>query len=139
MNVGKELTMARRRVKSKTYDFSEVFSSMVTEYADEVQKQVLMTMEEMGKDTSKELKRVSPKNTGEYASGWTYRIETNSFGSIKVVIYNAEKPTLTHLLENGYIARNGERVGQVEHIKDVQKTIENEALRKMKRGLDDIQ
>lgn len=77
---------------------------------------------EMAKEAVKELKRTSPKKTGEYAKSWKYKKMSDG----RVVIYN-KKYFLTHLLEHGHAITKGKRAGErVEgrpHIEPVQKMI----------------
>lgn len=111
---------------------------ILNEYADEVEAKTQTVMTEIAQDTASELTQLSPKNTGEYSKGWTYTMQTNSLGTVKVRVYNSTKPTLTHILENGYVARNGRRIAGQKHISTVQKNIENEALKKLERGINEI-
>ena len=47
----------------------------------------------------------SPTLSGEYKKGWTIRTKRLKFG-FDGVIYNKDKPGLTHLLNNGHIKAN---------------------------------
>lgn len=54
------------------------------------------------------LKAVSPKRTGEYASGWSAKKQDHGY-----VVYNKKAPGLTHLLEYGHVVINAKgRVGR---------------------------
>ena len=55
----------------------------------------------------KELKQTSPKmpGGGDYARGWRVKMETSRFERGGTV-YNANKPGLTHLLENSHVIKN---------------------------------
>lgn len=53
---------------------------------------------EAAKNAVKELRITSPRRTGKYERGWTYRKEKSG----KVIVYNRARPWLTHLLENGH-------------------------------------
>ena len=44
--------------------------------------------------------------TGVYAGGWTSRVEVGWL-QVTGVIYNKDRPSLTHLLEHGHVTRNG--------------------------------
>lgn len=46
------------------------------------------------------LRQRSPKDTGEYAKGWRVKTAQRNHERVKV-IYNANKPELTHILEYG--------------------------------------
>jgi len=78
---------------------------------------VSRAIDEAARETAKamvaDLRQTSPKDTGEYAKGWTRRKE--SPGSYRV--YNKTKPQLTHILEHGHAKRGGGRVEGRPHIK----------------------
>lgn len=101
----------------------------------ELQEDVKTALEKASKEVMKEgtqkIKSTSPKRTGKYAQGWRQRKNGDS-----IVIYNANKPGLTHLLENGYTARNGKRVKPQPHIKKVQDFVEEEAERRIRKILE---
>ena len=75
-----------------------------------------------------DLRQNSPKKTGEYAKGWTYTVKETAPGSFTGVVYQKNKPGLTHLLEKGHAKRNGGRVAGIPHIEpafeDARKTLE---------------
>lgn len=57
-------------------------------------------LSKMAKDLVEELKKTSPKNTGEYAEGWT----SKRIGKFEVV-YNKNRGSLVHLKEYGHVVR----------------------------------
>ena len=100
----------------------------------ELQTDVKEALEKATKETAKEgvnrLKTTSPKRTGKYAQGWRQRKNGDS-----IVIHNSSKPGLTHLLENGYTARNGRRVTPQKHIKKVEDYVIDEVEKKIRELL----
>ena len=80
-------------------------------------EEVGAAIEEAVKETARalatDLRETSPKDTGEYAKGWTARKE----GPGRYVVYNKKKPQLTPLLEHGHAKRGGGRVEGRPHIK----------------------
>lgn len=76
---------------------------------------------QVAQETAKQLRSTSPKNTGEYASGWTVKKEPGEMGSTGYVVYNSKKPWRTHLLEFGHEKKNQHgsygRVAAHPHIK----------------------
>lgn len=66
------------------------------------------------------LKATSPRNTGQYAAGWTMKPYTE--GRVKgYVVYNATNYQLTHLLEHGHAKSHGRgRVRAQKHIAPVE-------------------
>jgi len=85
----------------------------VRTYTEEVGAAIDQAARDTAKAMAKDLRETSPKDTGEYAKGWTYRKEAP--GSYRV--YNKKKPQLTHLLEHGHAQRGGGRVEGRPHIK----------------------
>ena len=82
-------------------------------YTEDVSEAIDQAARDTAKAMAKDLRETSPKDTGEYAKGWTYRKEAP--GSYRV--YNKKKPQLTHLLEHGHAKRGGGRVEGRPHIK----------------------
>ena len=113
-------------------------ASAVTEILEDYSDQVQATLNEVTKDVAKEavkkLKSISPKGTGDYAKGWKAKTTGSRLG-IQNVIYNANKPGLTHLLENGHAKRGGGRTPAHEHIKPVEEWANEEVVRKVKEDL----
>lgn len=76
---------------------------------------------------------------GEYASGWTSRVEMKRY-SRQGFIYNKKEPGLAHLLEHGHVSKNGTRrvFGRVEgreHIAPVEQKIVEDFEKEVKGSL----
>ncbi|WP_299314488.1 HK97 gp10 family phage protein [uncultured Halomonas sp.] len=82
-------------------------------YTEDVSEAIDQAARDTAKALAKDLRETSPKDTGEYAKGWTHRKEAP--GSYRV--YNKKKPQLTHLLEHGHAKAGGGRVEGIPHIK----------------------
>ena len=85
---------------------SDTVKRILEDYGEEAEKAVEKTAKKVAKQAKKELKATSPSDSGEYAKGWSYRVQQNRMYT-NMVIHNAKKPGLTHLLENGHATRNG--------------------------------
>ena len=85
-------------------------------YTEDVSEAIDQAARDTAKAMTKDLRETSPKDTGEYAKGWTHRKEAP--GSYRV--YNKKKPQLTHLLEHGHAKAGGGRVEGIPHIKPAQ-------------------
>jgi len=79
---------------------------ILEEYRTEVERGTKECVQKAAKAGVAALKGTSPKHTGEYAAGWTSKIEEGRMGAT-ATIYNAAKPGLPHLLEHGHVTRNG--------------------------------
>ena len=93
-------------------------------YSDEVAEGIRKEVKAVAKETVAALKATSPKDTGEYARGWSSRVEFESREDIRVRIYNRTEPQLTHLLEYGHAKTNGGRVEGRPHIRPAEQQAE---------------
>lgn len=75
------------------------------EYTDEVEEGLEEAKEKAAKDAVKTLKITSPKRFGDYAKSW----RAKKVGKAWVVHVAAPHYRLAHLLEKGFVLRNGGR------------------------------
>lgn len=93
--------MAKKYVTSN--DFGEVMLDLLNEYEDEIYNDVEETAKDISSQALIAVKAASPKNTGEYAAGWTKNtINNKRAGYYCVRIRNRERYRLTHLLNFGH-------------------------------------
>lgn len=88
----------------------------LAEYSQDVADGVKKEVKQVAKEMVQDLKQTSPRDSGEYASGWREKTEFESAEDIRERVYNAKKPQLTHLLEYGHAKQNGGRVNGKPHI-----------------------
>jgi hypothetical protein len=82
--------------------------NILEEYADDVSRKTEECVKKVAQKGAKALRNSSP-GSGDYAKGWTYKVETSRMNTV-ATLYN-KKPGLPHLLEHGHVTRNGtERV-----------------------------
>ena len=100
----------------------------LSEYSLDVADELKKEIKDEAKRGVRRLKQLSPRDTGEYAKGWRYKVDYEDMNDIRITIYNAKKPSLTHVLENGHTIvqgrRKGDRVEGRPHIRIVEKEIE---------------
>ncbi|WP_404466542.1 HK97 gp10 family phage protein [Planococcus rifietoensis] len=101
---------------AKISDLSKLIAQSLQAYSTDVEKGLEEAKVKVTKEAVKSLKSKSPKGeTGEYAKGWrTKRV------SGALVIHNATRYQLTHLLEKGHAKVSGGRVPARVHIKPVE-------------------
>ena len=118
-----------------TTDIAEEIAKELQAYTVEVQIKVEKAAKRIGREAISKLKETSPRGHGKehYADGWKARLEKSDMG-FHITIYNAKKPGLTHLLENGHLNRDGSRTKAFPHIKAVQ----DEANEKLVREIEKI-
>ena len=122
--------------------FSQL-QSEITEYGSEVLFALQEVTKEVGAEAVQKLKSSSPRSKGKssykgghYATKWTTESDRAGKTDTTTIVYN-KKPTyrLTHLLEHGWVARNGRRVPGQEHIKPVDDWVQNEVIEALARKL----
>lgn len=119
----------------------------VTKELESYGSEVLFALEEATKEVAEEavkkLKSTSPRSSGKssykgghYATKWTSESDRYGKTDTTTIVYN-KKPTyrLTHLLEHGWVARNGKRVPGQEHIAPVDAWVQEEVIKALERKL----
>ncbi|MDK7476334.1 HK97 gp10 family phage protein [Bacillus paranthracis] len=99
-------------------------------YGKEVEEKLEVEKEEVSKNLVDELQQKSPKKTGKYRKGWRKKKDGNA-----IVVHNALKPQLTHLLEKGHAKANGGRVPAQVHIAPAEEKAINEFIERVERAI----
>lgn len=84
-------------------------TAALEDYSRDVQKALDEAAKEAAELTQAQLKQNSPKKKrkgGKYARGWRVKKQEGPAGLVSYVVYNGARPGLTHVLENGHVARN---------------------------------
>jgi HK97 gp10 family phage protein len=97
-------------------ELSKEIQKYLQEYKEEIDEDVQDETDKAIASAKSELRSISPKNTGNYASGWAVKSQKYSNGYYKV-IWNRKAYQLTHLLEFGHATRNGGRTKAQPHIR----------------------
>jgi len=92
-------------------DLSDFITQEIQMYSDEVEDSVNKAVDVVTKKLLQDIREDSPSRTDNYKKGWTRKKLKNSR-----VVYNKNKPWLTHLVEFGHGKRGGERVDGKAHI-----------------------
>lgn len=114
---------------------------ILDEYGAEVTAEVREIIPEVGKEAAKQVKANAlqkglkrAKGGKHYANGWRVQVQDGRL-TTSVVVYNANKPQLTHLLENGHAKVNGGRVDGIPHIAPVNEWAEKEVIERLEKRL----
>lgn len=99
-------------------------------YENIVEEDLEIAKEEVATNLVDELKQKSPKKTGKYRKGWRKKKDGNA-----IIVHNALKPQLTHLLEKGHAKANGGRVPAKVHIAPAEEKAINEYLERVERAI----
>lgn len=84
---------------------TEAIGLTLEDYAKGVDSCLAEASEEAGKSAEAELHRTSPAASGEYRKGWIYQekeIRRGKSYRTEMVVYNATRYRLTHLLEKSH-------------------------------------
>lgn len=84
-------------------NLSQAIVDVLNAYRDEVTEDFKSDIMDAAQFCKSEIQRRSPQNSGEYKRGWRIKKQFENSSALRVVIYNAKKPTLTHLLEKGHL------------------------------------
>ena len=120
--------------------FGSAFDGILEDFAKDCEKKHEAAVRAGGKKAKDMLQQTKvPGATGEYASGWQMKMDSESFGGKYARVHNAKKPSLTHLLELGhekfvYDNHIGGRVPGYPHIEPAYNAAVNEMLRRLNHG-----
>lgn len=89
--------------------FGATLEQILGELADEVDEASDRAVRKSAQKGRREAEAGSPRRTGEYAAGWSYRVGKDG-GERYAEIGNSDKPGLVHLLEKGHARVGGGRV-----------------------------
>lgn len=127
--------MAKQKV---TVDnLADVVGDILKDYADDVTEVTKEAVHQVALAGVKALKSESPKKTGKYAKGWRTWSNTTRLGQ-EEKLYNAAKPTLTHLLEDGHAKRGGGRVPGIKHVQPVREELSKALPKEVKKSIETI-
>ena len=120
-------------VNSSTFNFADVFHTMLANYGTFVAEALTDSIEEVSKEACKKLKQESAANFGggKYSQGWMVTKEKKRLNVVATV--HGKKPTysLAHLLENGHAKRGGGRTAARVHIAPVNAWAQDEVVDRM--------
>lgn len=100
----------------------------VSAYSAKLAEAAKNNVKSVAKQCAQELKSISPRRTGGYASGWKHKVTFESSENIRVRVYNAKRPSITYLLEDGHAKINGGRVEGKPHISVAKRNAEKRLL-----------
>ncbi|PGW89973.1 HK97 gp10 family phage protein [Bacillus cereus] len=111
-------------------DFANEITRELQRYANVVEEDIKDAQEKVADDLVNELKQKSPKKTGKYSKGWRKKKEGSA-----IIVHNALKPQLTHLLEKGHAKVSGGRVPAKVHIAPAEEKAINEFTELVERAI----
>lgn len=97
----------------------EQLARILAEYGEEITEELIEATEATGKATTKQLagrQQKTPIEGRAYNKGWKVTAIEQTWKGVEATIYNANKPRLTHILNDGWTMRNGQRHSGDGHI-----------------------
>ncbi|EOP94832.1 hypothetical protein IGM_01264 [Bacillus cereus HuB4-4] len=112
-------------------DLSNEIARELQRYANVVKEDIEVAKEEVSDNLVQELKQESPKKTGKYSKGWRKKKDGKA-----IIVHNALKPQLTHLLEKGHAKAGGGRVPPAKvHIAPAEEHAINDFVERVERAI----
>lgn len=122
----------------KIDSLSKEISKALESYSDDISEIVENVANDVGKEAVSELKETSPKKSGSYANGWTFKKGKSGRNRYSIKIHNKTDYQLTHLLEFGHVTRNGGRTKPISHIRPVEKKYSEEYEKELEQKIGGI-
>lgn len=120
----------------KPDDLGKEISKYLNEYKEDIEEDVVDTVDLITKEARDELIKTSPRRKGTrenpYYRGWSVKLSKRKTGVYHKVIWNKTNYQLTHLLEFGHTTRNGGRTRAIPHIRPVEEKYNVEFVDKLK-------
>lgn len=117
--------------KIKLQDLSKKIVEICKESTEETIKQTWEAAENAARTAVEDLRKNSPKRTGEYSKNWTYTKQNDGY----VIHQKGKTYRLTHLLEKGHAKAGGGRVKGYPHIAPEEKKAVAEYLSDVERRI----
>lgn len=125
--------------KVKPDDLQKAVMDYLIQYKEDIDEDVIETVDETTRKAKAELKETSPRGKGSranpYYRGWAVKLSKRKTGVYHKVVWNKTNYQLTHLLEFGHATRNGGRARAIPHIRPVEEKYNIEFVDKLKKKI----
>lgn len=116
-------------------DLADAINDELEAYSKEVTEKVNISAQRIGKAAVKKLKSYKSAEWPNYSKGWTLTKDKETIFDDKYTIHNKKYYSLTHLLENGHVKRNGGRTRAFVHIKPVEQEVIDEFTKEVEEAI----
>lgn len=130
-------------------NIEQELTKILDQFKKEEQEKINKIYRSVASAAVRDLKARSPRRKGggggDYASGWKSKQEKTGLtgNKLSITVYNAKKPSLTHLLEKGHVVANQygaprrgkRRVAGQKHIATVEEKFSRELVRRLESEL----
>lgn len=101
-------------------NLDKAMSDILAKFSTDVSKAASEAIGEVAKESAKKLQQTGPRRSGQYAAGWTYKIEKGTVTNSATVYGKKKTYPIAHLLEHGHAKRGGGHTAPIVHIKPVE-------------------
>lgn len=115
---------------TKPKNLADAILKELEQYSKTVTEEVEIAKVDVAKALNKELKVVDIKLTGDYKKGWRVKKVKKSY-----FVHNKTDYQLTHLLENGYVQKDGKRKAGRPHIRPAEQRAIKAYLKKIEKAV----
>lgn len=123
----------------KPDELQKVVMDYLENYKEDIDEDVIETVDKITKKARDELKQTSPRGKGTrsnpYYRGWAIKLSKRRSGVYHKVIWNKTNYQLTHLLEFGHVTRNGGRTKPIPHIRPIEQKYNVEFVDKLEKKI----
>lgn len=123
----------------KPDELQKAVMNYLENYKEEIDEDVIETVDEITKKARDELKQTSPRGKGTrsnpYYKGWAIKLSKRRSGVYHKVIWNKTNYQLTHLLEFSHATRNGGRTKAIPHIRPIEQKYNVEFVDKLEKKI----
>lgn len=97
--------MAGSRVKIEA--LAQAVAAELVGYSGKVTEELKREIKQAAEECKAQIQLNAPSRTGKYKRGWAVKTAYESAEDLRVLVYNRSAPSLTQLLENGHVIKNG--------------------------------
>jgi hypothetical protein len=109
--------MSDEIISSNPEEIGKFMADCLQEFTAEKTEELKTIIKKDSSECAKKVRQDAPKDTGKYAKGWQSSLTDENPFTVTYTINNKTKPTLSHLLENGWVQRpTGKRIKGHPHI-----------------------
>ena len=123
----------------KADDLQKAIKDYLTKYKENIDEDVIETVDDITKRARDELKEISPRGKGNrsnpYNKGWSIKLNKKRIGVYHKIVWNKTNYQLTHLLEFGHATRNGGRTRAIPHIRPTEEKYNKEFLNNLENKI----
>lgn len=115
-------------MKIKVDNLAQQIAEELQNFSEELMEEIKTNVKSVAKNGCNEIRKTSPKLTGDYRKGWKAVVAYEGDDDIRMIVHNKTDYQLTHLLEHGHAKKNGGRVEGQPHLGPAIEKMEKELM-----------